>query len=172
MRQVTINAGMVMRAWYDVLALEGPRREDADGIRDSAGRVDRLIAREEARGVPAARIVLAGFSQGGAIALHVGVRHATALGGLLALSTYLPLASTVADEATAAGRRAAVFMAHGTGDPLIPLARARASRDALRGLGCAVEWREFPMGHAVCGEEIEAIAAWLAPRLAGPRAAL
>lgn len=166
MRPVTINGGMVMRAWYDILALDGPRREDADGIRASAARVDALVAQEVARGGPSSRVVLAGFSQGGAITLHAGIRHAMALGGLLALSTYLPLAASAPVEASAAGRTASVFMAHGTQDALIPLARAHASRDALQALGCRVEYREYPMGHTVSEDEVRAIAAWLAPRLA------
>ncbi len=166
-RPVTINDGLVMRAWYDVLAPEGPRREDEAGIRESARRVEALIAREGERGVPPPRLVLAGFSQGGAMALHVGLRQPASLGGLVALSAYLPLAGAAAAEASAAGRGARVFLGHGTGDTLIPLARARATRAALEALGCTVEYHEYPMAHAVCEAEIRHLGAWLAARLAG-----
>ncbi|PYO20636.1 MAG: carboxylesterase [Candidatus Rokuibacteriota bacterium] len=158
MRPVTINRGSVMRAWYDVV---GDGREDAAGIRASQARVEALIARETARGFPAARIVLAGFSQGGAMALHTGLRHAERLAGIVALSGYLPLADTLAAEASPANRDAPVFMAHGTHDPLIPLARARRSRDKLTELGYRVTWHEYPMGHSVCGDEIRDLSAWL-----------
>jgi phospholipase/carboxylesterase len=165
-RAVTINAGMVMRAWYDVLGLEGPRREDEAGIRESARQVDKLIAAEGARGVPPGRVILAGFSQGGAMTLQVGLRHAPALGGLLVLSGYLPLAGTVAAEASPAGRGTPVFIGHGTEDPLIPLGRARTTRDAVAALGCAVEYHEYPIGHTVSDLGIRDVAAWLGRRLA------
>jgi phospholipase/carboxylesterase len=158
---VTINGGAVMRAWYDVYALEGVRREDAAGVRASQAHVEALIARERARGVAAARLVLAGFSQGGAIALQTGLRHPERLAGIMALSTYLPLASTLAAEASPANRDVPIFMAHGRHDPLIPIERALVSRDALRTAGYDVEWRDYPMAHAVCHEEIQDIAAWL-----------
>lgn len=164
-RPVTLNAGLAMRAWYDVFALEGPHREDEAGIRESARRIEALLARERARGLPPERLVLAGFSQGGAMALHVGLRAAEALAGLLALSSYLPLAGRVADEATAVGRRLPVFLAHGTADPLIPLRRARDARDRLRALGCPVEWHEYPAGHTVTVAELRDVAAWLEARL-------
>jgi phospholipase/carboxylesterase len=165
-RPITINGGMVMRAWYDVLTLEGERREDEPGIRESARRVEGLIAAEAARGVAAARVILAGFSQGGAMALHVGLRHTARLRGLLALSAYLPLAHAVAAEASPAGRGTPVLLAHGAQDPLIPLARARAARDAVTALGCPVEYREYPIGHSVSDAEIGDVAAWLAGRVA------
>lgn len=158
---VTINGGAVMRAWYDVYSLGGVRREDDAGVRRSQASVEALVARERARGVPAARIVLAGFSQGGAIALQTGLRHPERLAGIMALSTYLPLASTLAAEASAANRAVSIFMAHGLHDSLIPIERARLSRDTLRTAGYDVEWHEYPMEHAVCAEEIAAIAAWL-----------
>jgi len=161
MMPVTINAGMVMRAWYDVLALEGERREDEAGIRASQARVEALIAREGARGIGPGRLVLAGFSQGGAIALQAGLRHAARLAGILALSTYLPLAGTLAAEAHPANRDVPIFMAHGQHDPLVPVARARRSRDLLEQAGYGVEWREYPMPHAVCDEEIAAVGRWL-----------
>ena len=166
MRPVTINNGMVMRAWYDVLALEGGvRQEDDEGIRESARRVEGLIAAEVARGVAPPRVILAGFSQGGAMALHVGLRHAAPLGGLLVLSTYLPLAVTVAAEASPAGCGTPVFFAHGTQDALISVGRARGARDALTALGCPVDYREYPIGHTVSDAEIRDLAAWLTPRV-------
>lgn len=164
-RPVTINMGMSMRAWYDILQMGGGR-EDAVGIRASQGLVEALIARERSRGVAAARIVLAGFSQGGAIALHAGLRHAERLAGVLALSTYLPLAGTLAAERSDANRHAPVFMAHGAHDPVIDIARARESRAALASLGYDVQWREYAMAHSVCAGEIADIADWLLKRLA------
>jgi len=161
MRPVTINAGYVMRAWYDVRDDRGERREDAEGVRDSQAKIEALIARERARGVAAPRIVLAGFSQGGVLALHTGLRHAERLAGILVLSCFLALPDTLAAEASAANRDVPIFMAHGTRDPLIPLARGRRSRDALQALGYGVEWHEYPMPHAVCPEEIADVAAWL-----------
>jgi len=155
---VTINYGHVMPAWYDVY---GDGRQDADGIRASQARLEALIARERERGVATRRIVLAGFSQGGAIALQTGLRHSERLAGILALSTYLPLAETLGAEAAAAKRGVPIFMAHGTEDPVIPLQRAAISRDQLRKLGYQVEWHEYPMPHAVCPEEIADVGAWL-----------
>lgn len=166
-RPVTINDGAVMRAWYDVLALEGGARpEDEAGLRQSARRVEGLIAAETARGSTPGRMVLAGFSQGGAMALHVGLRHPARLAGLVALSSYLPLARTIAAEATGAGRGAPVFLAHGTEDALISVARARGSRDALVAAGCPVEYREYPIAHTVSDAEVRDLAAWLARRVA------
>jgi phospholipase/carboxylesterase len=158
---VTINGGARMRAWYDVYNLEGVRREDETGVRASQNRVEALIAREKARGVAARDIVLAGFSQGGAIALQTGLRHAERLAGIMALSTFLPLAATVAKEASAANRDVPIFMAHGAYDDLIPLARGAASRDVLTAAGYRVQWHEYRMQHAVCGEEIADVAQWL-----------
>jgi len=161
MRPITINGGAVMRGWYDVMSLEGVRREDDAGVRASQARVDELIARELARGVPAARLILAGFSQGGAIALQTGLRHRERLAGIMALSTYLPLAATLAAEASAANRDVPIFMAHGRDDGLIPIERATISRETLRAAGYKLEWHDYAMEHAVCREEIEDIAAWL-----------
>jgi len=156
---VTINGGMRMRAWYDVT---GDGRQDAGGIRASQARIEALIGRERARGIPSRAIVLAGFSQGGAIALQTALRHPERLAGVLALSTYLPLPDTVEREANPANRDVPVFMAHGRQDPVIPLAWATRSRDALAALGYAVEWHDYPMPHSVCAEEIGDIARWLA----------
>lgn len=161
MRPITINGGAVMRGWYDVLSLEGVRREDDAGVRASQASVEELIAREAAGGVPAARLVLAGFSQGGAIALQTGLRHPERLAGIMALSTYLPLASTLTAEASAANRDVPIFMAHGRHDSLIPIERSAISRDLLRKAGYEVEWHDYAMEHAVCPEEIADIAAWL-----------
>lgn len=160
MRPVTINMGMVMRAWYDILQLgRGP--EDAAGIHASQGLLEGLIAREQARGVAASRIVLAGFSQGGAVALQTGLRCSKRLAGILALSTYLPLASTLADERDRANFELPIFMAHGTDDLMIPTAWAERSSTALKAIGYGVEWHTYPMGHAICPEEIAAVGAWL-----------
>jgi phospholipase/carboxylesterase len=158
---VTINGGAVMRAWYDVYNLEGVRREDDAGIRASQQSVETLIARETSRGVTPGRIVLAGFSQGGAIALQTGLRHGQTLAGIMALSTYLPLAGALAAEASPANRRVPIFMAHGRHDPLIAVERAMISRETLRKAGYDVEWHDYAMEHSVCPQEIADIAAWL-----------
>ena len=158
MQPVTINGGVVMRAWYDIY---NERRHDEAGIRASQARVEALLARERTRGIPARRTVLAGFSQGGAIALQTGLRHAERLAGILALSTYLPLAETVDFEASPANRDVPIMMTHGTQDPLILLERASFSRRTLEELGYSVEWRQYRMQHAVCAEEIADIGAWL-----------
>ena len=161
MRAVTINGGAVMRAWYDVVAAGGDRREVEAGVRESACRVEALIDRERSRGVADSSIVLAGFSQGGAMALHTGLRHAERLAGIMALSCFLPLADAVATEASAANRETPIFMAHGTHDPLIPLARGRHARDVLTGFGYRIAWHEYRMPHSVCAEEVTDISAWL-----------
>ncbi len=153
MRPVTINGGSVMRAWYDIRDDQGQRREDPAGVRASQKAIEVLIQREKERGVPAAAIVLAGFSQGGAIALHTGLRHGERLAGVLALSCSLPLADTLAAESAPANRDVPIFMAHGTHDPMIPMARALRAREVLTGLGYPVEWHEYPMPHAVCAQE-------------------
>jgi phospholipase/carboxylesterase len=157
---VTINGGMVMRAWYDITDSQ-IRREDERGVRASQALVEALIAKEAGRGIPASRVVLAGFSQGGAIALHTAVRRAEPLAGIMALSTYLPLADMAAAEAHAASKRVPIFMGHGISDQVIPLPRAVSSRDALIALGYQVEWHQYPMPHSVSPQEISDIAAWL-----------
>ena len=164
MRPVTINNGFVMRAWYDVSLgdLEGQsRRSDEQGVRESQAHITALIEREARRGVGAEHIVLAGFSQGGAIALQTGLRYPRKLAGVLALSTYLPLAESLTQEATPANRTTPIFMAHGTYDPVVPLMMGAGSMTLLSGLGYAVEWRQYPMPHSVCPEEIQDIGAWL-----------
>jgi phospholipase/carboxylesterase len=161
-RPVTINGGMAMRAWYDILGFDRSAREDDAGIRASATAVTELIDRELERGLRADRVVLAGFSQGGAIALHTALREPRALGGVIALSTYLPLAGTLAAERSAANERLPIFMAHGTSDNVLPLALGESSRRTLEAQGYAVDWHAYPMAHSVCLEEVSAIGAWLA----------
>jgi phospholipase/carboxylesterase len=164
-RPITVNGGMEMRGWYDIFGFGVNVREDAAGIRASAAAVTRLIDREIERGLTASQIVLAGFSQGGAIALHTALREPRSLGGVLALSTYLPVGDTLAAERSAANAGVPIFMAHGSADPLLPLALAEGTRRTLEGLGYAVDWHVYAMPHSVCVEEIAAIAAWLAQRV-------
>ena len=159
-RPVTLNMGMRMRAWYDIVQLGGSAEDEA-GIRASQGLLEDLVAKETKRGVRRDRIVLAGFSQGGAIALQTALRQRERLAGALALSTYLPLAAKLAEERLAANNDMPIFMAHGLYDNMIPMERAARSRDALRALGYAVDWREYPMPHSVCPEEIADIAEFL-----------
>ena len=157
---VTINGGMRMRAWYDIT--DGAlRREDERGVRASQGLIEELIAREKQRGTHAGQLVLAGFSQGGAIALQSGLRHPERVAGIMALSAYLPIADKLAAEASEMNRDVPIFMAHGRQDPIVPLARAAQSRDFLKSLGYSPEWREYAMPHSVCPEEIGDIGAWL-----------
>jgi len=158
---VTINGGMVMRAWYDILGPDRSWGEDEEGIRKSGQTLEALIEREISRGIPANRIALAGFSQGGAIALHAGLRYSQPLAGILALSTYLPLADTVAGERHNANMRTPIFMAHGTADAIIDIALARHSRDILMKLGYNVDWRDYSMAHSVCMDEVRDIGDWL-----------
>ncbi len=160
-RPVTINGGMVMRAWYDILDLDNRRDEDEEGLRTSEAQVRALVEREVSRGVSEERIVLAGFSQGGAIALQAGVRHPRRLAGIMALSTYLPLPEKLEAEASPAHRDCPVFMAHGTQDPVVPFEGGQLSREALEAQGYEIEWREYPMPHSVCMEEIADAATWL-----------
>jgi len=169
MRPVTINGGYVMRAWYDILGQEFGGHEDEAGLRASEQLVRHLIAREEERGTPAERIVLAGFSQGGAIALQTGLRHERRLGGLLVLSAYVPILGTIAAEASEANRNVPIFMAHGTFDPTVPIHYARRSSEILTGMGYPVEWHEYPMPHSVAPEEVGDIGAWLKQVLAPKR---
>ena len=156
-RPVTINQGMRMRAWYDILQLGGGPEDEA-GLRASQKLTEELI---RAQGLPAERIVLAGFSQGGAIALYTGVRHAERLGGIIALSTYLAAADKLASEASAANRGLPIFMAHGTADPVVRPEWGEASRRALEAAGYPVEWHLYGMPHSVCMEEVVAIGDWL-----------
>jgi phospholipase/carboxylesterase len=161
LRPVTLNGGMVMRAWYDINGAEPKRSEDETGLRQSQLEIDALIEREVERGVKASRIVLMGFSQGCAVALLTGLRHSRRLAGLVGLSGYLPLADRTAAERSAANASVPIFMAHGHADPMIPIARALDSRDALRTLRYAVQWHEYPMQHSVCAQEITDMNHWL-----------
>jgi len=163
---VSINGGYVMRAWYDIVHTDLGRQEDEKGLRASQVAVEALIAREKARGIPASRIVLAGFSQGCAMTLQAGLRHPEKLAGLMCLSGYVPLADKVAAERTEASKQTPIFLVHGRMDPVIPVQRAVASRDLLQSLGYQVEWHEYPMQHSLCQEEIVHIGAWLKKVLA------
>lgn len=163
---VSINGGMAMPAWYDILSADLVRREDEVGLRQSRLQVEELIASEKARGMAANRIVLAGFSQGCAMALMVGLRHPEALAGIVGMSGYLPLAATLAAEHTQASLSTPVFMAHGSRDGVVAFTRASASRDALQAVGYAVEWHEYPMEHSVCPQEIADLEMFLKRTLA------
>ena len=158
---VTINGGYVMPAWYDILAADLVKREDEAGLRQSRLQIEEIIANEKARGVPASRIVVAGFSQGCAMALMVGLRHVETLAGIVGMSGYLPLGSSAAAEHTAASLKTPIFMAHGTRDEVVALPRATASRDVLAALGYAVEWHEYAMAHSVCPQEVTDLEAFL-----------
>jgi phospholipase/carboxylesterase len=160
-RPVTLNGGYRMRAWYDILAIDRSAAEDDHGIRQSAEAIGALLHRERERGIAADRIVLAGFSQGGAMALFTALRWPERLGGVVALSCYLPLASTLTAEAHPANAAVPVFMAHGTMDPIVPSALGEGSRDLLSAGGYDVEWHTYPMPHAVCAQEIEDLRGWL-----------
>ncbi|MEK6594045.1 MAG: dienelactone hydrolase family protein [Pseudomonadota bacterium] len=164
MQPVTINNGQVMRAWYDVSFgdLEGRSRQaDEKGVRASQAAVGKLIEREISRGTASKNIVLAGFSQGGAIALQTGLRYPQQLAGVMALSTYLPLAESFAQEAAPANAETPIFMVHGTHDPVVPYAMGANSKDMLLQAGYAVEWHDYPMQHSLCLEEVRDIGAWL-----------
>ncbi len=158
---VTINGGYEMPAWYDILVADLVRREDEAGLRQSQAMIEELIAGEKARGIPARRIVVAGFSQGCAMTLMVGLRHAEPLAGMICMSGYLPLADKTAVERSLASQQVPIFMGHGMHDGVIALPRAEASRDALKALGYAVEWHSYPMEHSVCPQEIADMQGWL-----------
>lgn len=160
-RAVTVNMGMQMRAWYDIYGMDFHRREDEEGIAESSRIADALIARENERGVATEHIVLAGFSQGGAIALHAGLRHPERLAGIVALSTYLVRGATLAEEASAANRETPIFQGHGTHDPMVVFERGTAAREVLTEAGYGVEWHEYPMQHNVVPEELDHIGAFL-----------
>jgi phospholipase/carboxylesterase len=160
-RPVTINGGHRMRAWYDILGTDLVRREDEAGLRESFAQVHALLDREVARGVPAHRIVLGGFSQGCAVTLGAGLRYGQRLAGLVGMSGYLPLADTTAAERRDANALTPLFLAHGRQDGVVPLARGTASRDLLQAQGQPLEWHDYPMQHAVCLEEIQALQQWL-----------
>jgi phospholipase/carboxylesterase len=165
-RPITINNGVRMRGWYDIVSMDFANRADAGGIEESIVQVEALLAREQARGIPPERVLLAGFSQGGAIALAAGLRRTTPLAGLIALSTYLPDAATAAARSVPGAERQPVFMAHGAGDPVVAQPYAVQSAQALRELGFEVEWHSYPMAHQVCAEEIHALGEWMGRRFA------
>lgn len=160
-QRVTINNGMSMRSWYDILVMDLVRVEDAKGIRASETAIHKLIARENARGIPTSNIVLAGFSQGSAMTLHTGLRLPEKLAGMMALSGYLPLVDTAEAERNSANNATPIFMAHGQYDPVVSLARAEASLAELKRLGYDVRWHTYPMPHSVCAEEVRDISAFL-----------
>ena len=164
-RPVTLNMGMRMRAWYDIKTLTAEGRADEAGLGESVGRLNGLIAAERALGIAAARIVVAGFSQGGAVALHGALRHPEALAGILALSCYLPLQAVLAGGLAEANRQTPILMCHGQYDPVLPLALGVMACNWLRATGYRVDWKEYPMQHQVCGPEIQDVAAWLRTRL-------
>ena len=167
-RPVTINGGMVMRAWYDVREVDLERRPDRTGIVEAAGLVTRLLAREVQRGIPASRIVLGGFSQGGAMALWTGLRHPERLAGILCLSAYLPLLDSLPGERSEVNRDTPLFLAHGAGDPVVPIERGLATRNRLQELGYDVAWRTYPVEHSVDLDEVRDVGAWLRDRLTAP----
>lgn len=165
-QRVTINNGMAMRAWYDILVMDLARVEDAQGIRASEAAIRALIARENARGIPTSNIVLAGFSQGCAITLHTGLRLPETLAGMIGLSGYLPLPNSAEAERAPANQRAPIFLAHGLYDPVVPLPRAQASLAELERLNYDVRWHTYPMPHSVCAEEVADISRFLRQVLA------
>jgi phospholipase/carboxylesterase len=164
-RPVTVNAGYEMRAWYDIRELTPEGRDDEAGLEEARACIEDHVARERSAGIESRRIVLAGFSQGGAVALHVGLRHAETLGGIIALSCYLPLRAHLARELHAANRATPILMCHGREDEVVLHAFGLQSRDVMLAAGLAVEWRQYPVGHALCRPEIFDISAWLKYRL-------
>jgi len=163
-RPVTINGGMPMRAWYDIVSIDSRPPSDQAGIAASAELACRLIEREAERGIPPERVVLAGFSQGGAIALHAGLRYPQTLAGIMGLSTYLLMSGQLAGERSAANQETPVFLAHGSFDPVVPIAAGEHSRDVLAELGYRIQWHSYPMPHAVSPQEIEDIRHWIGER--------
>ena len=164
-RPVTVNNGVPMRAWYDIAGFDLVARQDEVGVRASIAAVEALIARENERGVRSEHIVLAGFSQGGAVALAAGLRHVRTLAGIVALSTYVPIHASLALERDPANATTPIFFGHGTADPVVVLQRGVDSRNLLQAMGYAVDWHTYPMGHAVCAQEIADLRAWLGHRL-------
>jgi len=167
-RPITVNGGHMMPGWYDISMAELSRKPDEAGVRASHAAIDELIDREVSRGMASDKIVLAGFSQGGAIALQVGLRQTQPLAGILALSTYLTLENSLAAEKSSQNANIPILMAHGTQDNVVPLSLGRTSSAQLQTHGYNVEWREYPMQHAVCGDEIADIAAWILKRYTSP----
>ncbi len=166
-RAVTINNGVHMRAWYDIVGMDFPTRADSEGVDQSILQASALIDREHARGIAADHVLLAGFSQGGAIALAAGLRRKTPLAGLIALSTYLPGAETAAQTKSDVAASQPVFMAHGASDPVIPIVHAENSAQLLQSFGFKIDWHRYPMAHQVCADEIDDLANWMEQRFAG-----
>lgn len=164
-RPISLNGGLPMRGWYDIAGFDLSQKQDEPGLRTSIGEVQALIAREVERGISESNLVLTGFSQGGAVALVAGLAHARKLAGIVALSTYLPIAEVVEKERSAANAATPVFMAHGAFDPVVPQVLGERSRDLLRDWGYSVDWHSYPMAHQVCPPEIADLADWLAPRI-------
>lgn len=163
---VTLNQGYRMPAWYDILSLDGANRQiDESGIRTSGSAIRQLVARENSRGVASARIVLAGFSQGGAMAYMVGLTHPEKLAGIVALSAYIPAPDMLTAEFAAANRSTPIFAGHGSGDDMVPLSLGELARDSVQKMGAVVEWHTYRMPHSVCHEEIVDIGKWLTQRL-------
>lgn len=166
LRPVTVNNGFVMRAWYDITAFTPEGRADKAGTVESSRRIAECIAREQQRGVAPGCVVLAGFSQGGAVALYTGLRYPQRLAGILAMSCYLPFPETLAAEKSAANADVPILMCHGRSDPIVPIGMGLEAREVLEAHGYSPEWRDYPMQHAVCMEEIAEVARWLKLRLA------
>ena len=166
-RPVTINNGMPMRAWYDIRNLSIEQRADEQGLRESMREIDALLARERDRGVPASRLLLVGFSQGGALALASGLRREAGVAGIACLSGYLPMAERTADELTPAGRATPVFLGHGRQDPVVALNLGTRTRAALENWKVPVTWRDYPMPHSVCADEVRDLGDWMALRFSG-----
>ena len=166
-RPITINSGMAMRAWYDITGVDLAQRQDAQGIQQSAALVTRLLDGVRESGIPSERTVLAGFSQGGAVALYLALRHPHRLAGVIALSTYLPLAPGTEREAHEANRATPILMGHGSADPVVPMQYGQMSAQALQGLGYDVRWHTWPMPHSVCAEEVVVIRQFLMDCLGG-----
>ncbi len=164
-RPITVNGGMQMRGWYDVLSMDLPRQEDPEGVYASEQAIKVLLEREKGRGIPTGRIVLAGFSQGGAIALHTGLRYPEQLAGILALSCYLPLNNRLNAERSSANQNTPLFIAHGDFDAVIPMRYGQQSAELIESLGYSVKWQDYDMGHEVCWQEIRDIAEWLTQAL-------
>ncbi|MCC4619125.1 alpha/beta hydrolase [Xanthomonas cassavae CFBP 4642] len=164
-RPITINNGVRMRGWYDIVGMDFAQRADKAGIAESVAQVQALIAYEQSRGIAPGRILLAGFSQGGAVTLAVGLQRSVPLAGLIALSTYLPDPAAAASQLQPTATSQPLFMAHGSADPVVPFAAGQASMQTLRTLGFALDWHSYPMGHQVCLEEIDALRDWMQARL-------
>jgi phospholipase/carboxylesterase len=164
-RPVTINNGYPMRAWYDIVGIDRRAAEDLAGIESSAAAITSLIKNENDRGIPTSRIALAGFSQGGAMALHVGTRHPGRLAGIIALSCYLPLAARLSAERVESNLSTPIFMAHGSQDPVVPYALGDESHQLLTSAGYTVEWHSYPMPHALCEPEVGDLRRWISARV-------